>query len=547
MLAWLVPNHYQPWSSFYNEAVMGVGLLLLALWLMLAAAPGGWRHPPAAAWALVGLAGVPWLQWAGGLLHFSGDAWVSSLYLLGMATAVCVGHARARLTARDFSAWLAATTLAGAVVCSGMALMQCLRVGDAGIWLFEIAPGARAVANLAQPNNLATLLAFGAASAWLLYEQRRIGALATAAAVALLLVGVTLSGSRTALLFVPAVLVVRWLAARHGVVWRARLPAFLFVFAAQCVLAFLWPVLADALMLSGNESLAARGVSSPRLKVWPALIDGAWMSPWVGYGWLQTGAAQLASAERHPGMGELWLHGHNLIVELFVWCGLPLGLLLAGLLLTWFASRVRRAATPEAAIGMAIVTVLGVHAMLELPHHYAFFLIPVGLWVGVVESERGARAFGPARSGAAIALVSLGMALALAWDYGKVEADFWLMRFETRGIGQVRVAPPTPEAPFLNGLTAFLRSTRTPASGIRGAAELETLRIIATRYPYSPTLLQYAEALALSGQPDDALHVMRKLRSIHGERRYRELRELLHQKVVEGQAGLAELDARLPD
>jgi len=30
-VAWLVPNHYPPWSSFYNEATAAFGLALLAV------------------------------------------------------------------------------------------------------------------------------------------------------------------------------------------------------------------------------------------------------------------------------------------------------------------------------------------------------------------------------------------------------------------------------------------------------------------------------------------------------------------------------------
>src|SRR4030095_12715500 len=81
-LAWLIPNHFPPWTSFYNDSAMALALVLLAG----AHAATIARSPvPLFAWVAIGLACIPWLQWLGGLVLYSGDAIVSSLYLLGGA------------------------------------------------------------------------------------------------------------------------------------------------------------------------------------------------------------------------------------------------------------------------------------------------------------------------------------------------------------------------------------------------------------------------------------------------------------------------------
>ena len=540
--AWVIPNHYQPWASFYNDAAMIVALFLLAL-----AVPHRERQGvPIVGLAVAAVSVVPWVQWAGGLVMFSGDAWVSSLYLFALGLALAVGHSTARREPRDFAALLAVALLTGGLASSVMALVQSLGTLGPGLWLFEVKAGGRAVANLAQPNNLASLIALAVIGVWLLFEQRRIGAVAAWSLLLLLLIGLTTAASRTSLLFVPAAAVVYGLARRQGLRWRAPAGALVAVLALQLLLAWAWPVLSEGLLLAVPDGVAAHGLQTTRTAVWWSLIDALRLAPWQGYGWLQTGTAQLAVAEHHPPVGELWLHGHNVLLELLVWCGWPLGLALGLGLLGWFASRLRRMPSPEAALGMVLVAVFGVHTMLELPHHYAFFLIPVGLWVGLVEQQRGSRPLGGPAAAWALGGATAALALAIAWDYRRVEADFWLMRFESRGIGTVRAAEPAPHAPFLSGLTAFLASTRAPVAAGMTPLQMQTLQTIVSRYPYSSGLYSLASALALNQRLPEALQVMDKLRHIHGERRYQQLRRSLEQQVADGQTGLSALAAALP-
>src|SRR5436305_13326901 len=94
--------------------------------------------------------------------------------------------------------------------------MQVFEVWSLGMWIAEILDGMRAAANLAQSNNLATLIGFGAVGLLLLREQRRIGAAAAIALLLVLLGGLSLTQSRMALLFGPVIVLGVWLARRHG-------------------------------------------------------------------------------------------------------------------------------------------------------------------------------------------------------------------------------------------------------------------------------------------------------------------------------------------
>src|SRR5688572_29672061 len=155
---WLVPDHYPPWMSAYNDSCVALGLLLLVA--------ATWRTWPQAAasrvgWIVCAVAVIPALQWAGGRLAFGGDAWVSALYLLGFGVAVFAGRAWASTDPPRSAAMLAGCILVASVVSAMLAIAQTLGV-DAQNVLVNARTGDRAVANVGQPNNLATLLGLGA-------------------------------------------------------------------------------------------------------------------------------------------------------------------------------------------------------------------------------------------------------------------------------------------------------------------------------------------------------------------------------------------------
>jgi hypothetical protein len=541
-MAWLVPNHYPPWSSFYNDSTAAVGLIFLTVgvWPQLRE-----RGSPAAAWIVIGVAAIPLLQWELGWLIFSGDAIVSTLYLAGLGVAIAVGHAWARRDHRDVAIMLSWTTVLAAMASSALALSQGLQIGRFGIWALDAMPGMRAYANLGQPNNLATLIGLGAVGLLLLREQGRIGMRASVLTLLLLVIAGGMTQSRTALLFGPVVLVIVLWARHRGVRLQVRSRTIAIATVGHWVTTWAWPLLQAQLGLTLTDRASALGLYTPRLAVWRILFDALADSPWRGFGWLQTGAAQLAAADRHPPVGEMWLQGHNLFVDLLIWCGYPLGLALCGLLLYWFLSRLWRVNTLQALVGMLSIGVLGTHAMLELPHHYAYFLIPLGLWIGQVEHAEAALTPVKTRWTLAPATVALCLLAGVWWNYPAVEEDFRLVRFESFNIGSLRAEQPAPDAPFLSSLTAFLRFARTTAAPGMSRAQLDQMSHVVNRYPYASSMARYARALALNDRTEEAEQIFRKIRYIHGAALYRNLSRDLSDRIDQGETQLKPLAQRL--
>lgn len=543
-VAWLVPNHYPPWTSFYNESLAAVALLLFA-------AASGRRlfksNPPDITWVVWLTAVIPLVQWAAGILDFSGDAWVASLYLSGLAVAIATGYIRQQKSPQGAAALLSGCALAAALASSMLALTQALQIG-LGIWVVEAGPGMRPYANLGQPNNLSTLIGLALAGLFLLRERRRLSDGATVAALTLLLVGLALAQSRTALAFGPILGLGLWFSRRKGAPIRTSLWVIAGATLAHWVLALALPKLQELAMLTAlpSESVVARGMSSPRFQMWPMLISALDDSPWQGFGWLQVGAAEFSVVDKFLPVNELWLHGHNLFIELLVWCGYPLGALLILLIAYWFVTRWIQVRTIEGLTAAMTISVFSLHALLELPHHYAYFLIPIGLWVGAIEFEiRGSTRLSGKWTSLPTAL-ALVLWVMLSIQYIKVEEDFRRMRFETLRIGPAHVGPGSPDAPLLSSLTEFLEMTRTPIKRGMSQRELDRMEAVVKRYPYTLTLTRFAAACALNGRQSEARATLLKLRNMYDEPTYLAAKRGLYERAEDGSVEFLELNKSLP-
>ena len=544
-LAWLIPNHYPPWTSFYNESSVAVALLaLFAVALSFRDA----LRVPLASWALMAIAAIPALQWAVGLLHFSGDAAVASGYLVGVGVALFTGHAFGRVGQQQgLAASLSVAALAAGTVSAAIAVTQAFEFASWGIWAEFATPDMRAGGNLAQPNNFATLLGLGALASFYLYERGRLPGVAAIALTLPLALAGALTQSRISLLFGVLAGIAIWLFRRQGLVLKTPIKAVAALTLVHWLLMAGMPYLLHALFGESPDSLVGRGVTTPRYQMWRMLIDALSLVPWTGYGWLQVGAAELAIVDRYPPIKELWLQGHNIFVELLVWCGWPLGLLLGAVLLYWFASRVLRVRTLEAAIGMMVFSFVGLHALVELPHHYAYFLLPVGLWAGIVESEERAATRGSGHWMLVPAVAALVLFLGIWSSYPAMEEEFRLVRFEAANIDRPRAADQSADAPLMSSLTAFLRFARTQPVPNMSDAQLLEMKHVVERYPYSASLVRYASALALNGQVDLARDTFVKIRYVFGDRTYTRYRNDLQDRVRSGETELAALDRALPD
>lgn len=547
-LSFLIPNHYSPWTSFHGELAAAAAMCLgfLAVWV------SDWRDRargvvPVSAIAVGALAAIPALQYLLGLVSFSGDAWVASLYLLGFAASIWMGHHFASTPdASRWCGWLAIAAVSVGIISVGIALAQWFRVG-LNYLAMEMPLGGRPYANLAQPNLLATLLVLSLLGALALYEVRRIG-FGTLVLLALyLLVGVSLTQSRAGLLESGALLFA-YANSRRRVTWRIgwgqAVMLLLFLIAAYAAIG----PLGEALHLRqeralGTGSLVPSG-GELRLQHWITLLDALSRHPWSGYGWGQVAIAQATVVHDHPGTGEMIEYSHNVLLDVLLWNGVPIGLVLITIGAWWFWSRRRRLQSAQASIAMGVVTAVCAHALVEFPHAYLFFLLPVGLMIGAIERATSGATVAVLRGSALLGGLGTAAVTALVWsDYAAIESDYRLLRFEMASIGSIRSESAAPSVLMLDQLAAEIAVIRRPASQPLSPAELEVVRQVSMRFPSSTSIARYALALALNDDIAAADREIARIEATFGPDAKRRAVSRLKDMAMEGRPALLKLDA----
>lgn len=515
MLAWLLPNHAPPWPAFYNEWVAALALAALCTWL-----PLRWRQPlevPAAAIALAAVAAIPMAQAAAGTIEQVGDAAIAASLLVGTALATVLGRYWGRHAGDEARCTLWGLLLAAALLSAGAALAQWLRLEDFGVLLADLPFGARSAGNIAQANHLGTLLIWGLVGLWWLAIQCQVRASIALPAAALLLLAAATTQSRTvwlnlALMAIAAVIWRRHLVPRRGI--AISLAALLTGF-AWVVLG--WPTLNAALHLQAALAPEAALEVGARSSIWRLGLAAVQDAPAFGFGWTQVNQAQQAMALDVPAVQRNISYAHNLGLDLMIWSGPLPGSLLLLMLLGWVARQFRRVRDAnDAVLALGVLAVLA-HAQLEMPHSYAYFMLPAGLMAGMLRAAPGSLARTPKdpwalhwRVALAVALVSVALLAILLRDYRVIELRLHQERFRAARVGP-DPGPPPPSPWLLTQFEVLWPAMRVRPEDARGAATQQILAAAARRFASAPLQWKLALAQARNGDPHAARQTLARM------------------------------------
>lgn len=514
LLSWLLPNHSLPWMTAYQEFASFFAAIVLVFSLLSGVIRLSFR---VFVFFLISL--IPLIQYAAGVIVFSGDAWVVFFYLLAFSFMLLVGYnLSVEPASRAFFAYLLAVFfVAGAVFSLWLALYQWLQL-SASVWVVDLPYGSRPFANFAQPNNLATMLCMGVAGLVYLYEKNFLGRVVSAFLAALLVFGIALTSSRTpwisGLLFF-----VFWIFKSRVVSLRLGVGALFFWAGLYVFFIAVLPYISECLLLS-VQGVGLRSGGLERLDLWRQF----WLAVMKGkaYGWNQISYAQVAMTLEFP-LAVVTEHSHNFILDIFLWNGLVLGGVINLFVVCWGGFLFYRAKNKESLFAMVASIFILTHGMLEFPLEYAFFLFPLGLLIGVIESEfpSGFSLIVPRRVLVGVLGVAIVFFLRALYEYRAIEDDVQLLRFENARID----VPKTVERSnvyFFSQLVEWVKYARAIPSSNMSAAELEAARLIAYRYPNAPSLLKYVQMLYVNGYHDAVRENMLILRGLHGGERYKE-------------------------
>ncbi|TBO30296.1 hypothetical protein EYS42_11430 [Aquabacterium lacunae] len=261
----------------------------------------------------------------------------------------------------------------------------------------------RAVANLRQPNHLATMLVLGSMAAVWVARRGQWSVLATATLVALAMGGVVMTASRTGM--VGSALLLVWalrdrrmpaalrLAAASAPLWYAAWWAFM----------YWWSHAAEGHAFAAAARLGdGSDISSSRFAIWANVLQLVAQHPWTGVGWGEFNVAWTFTA--FPGRPTAFFdHTHNIVLQWLVELGLPMAaVVIVGVVLAFWALWQQWGLPPEGDVEAAerhslvclsgsLVAMAGLHSLLEYPLWYTYFLLPTAAaWAVGLAAAAGA-------------------------------------------------------------------------------------------------------------------------------------------------------------
>ena len=254
--------------------------------------------------------------------------------------------------------------------------------------------GSRPYANMAQPNNLATVLIISILSCLYLFEKLVIKKIILVPLSLIILFGIVLAQSRTSLV-VCVFITIYWLVKSFKLKKQLSNLYFLSWITVFILLTFNLSLISQfvASYLPLNVSTtttaaerAASGMGDIRLEMWLQMWEAILQNPWFGYGWNQTGLAQYYVMDTYA--VPLWYKSaHNIILDLLVWNGLILGGLIVLYLTLWLYWLNKGVKDTISIIATLMLCAILIHGMLEFPLHYAYFLLPAGFLLGTIQAQ----------------------------------------------------------------------------------------------------------------------------------------------------------------
>ncbi|ENV81061.1 MULTISPECIES: PglL family O-oligosaccharyltransferase [Acinetobacter] len=387
-LAWLSPDHAFPWLTFSSEMLSFAAVLSL-----LAGLCDQNLRVPKIQWVALPIVIIPLLQGMCGLVLDLSSALLFSFYLLAFwfvtiaSYNLAIQNDRKKLFIRICYVLLITSTISSVI-----AVLQWLNLDQHLYGVMELRAGNRPFANFAQPNNMSTFLVMGLMACLYLFEQQKLKKPLLTLASVVILFAIALSQSRTAWV-VCLFFMVYWTYKTYKYPVRLRMPYMLLWVIGFVAMISLLPNLSSFIALLRAEkvveasSVAERATSGYlRFDIWTQMLLAIQQHPFGGYGWGQTSLAQLTIFNLHP--SHEWVtSGHNILLDIIVWNGLPLGLLIIGYMTCWILWLNHKAKSLESVVALLMVGAILIHALLEFPLRYAYFLFPLGFLLGFVQSQ----------------------------------------------------------------------------------------------------------------------------------------------------------------
>ena len=527
-IGWVLPIHFPPWQTSYQEFIAAVSLFLL-LMIMIKN-----KNNCIGVFVIfiIVIAAMPAVQYFKSWINYSGDMLHSVIYVVLFGLSVFVGeNIDSNKKEVDFQQWLGWIFIIGSLLSLFIAVLQWLKISEGSdIALFTPLEGSRPYANLGQPNGLATLFGFGLAGVFYLFEKQKVKNYLALVLALLLVFGLALTQSRTPWV-VAAFLPIFWFWQSRRMSLRTTCRQVLLLVAAYVGCVLLLPVLGDLLGVP-VDSVLERAKQAHRWDMYKQALYFIAHGPWHGFGWGQIESAHyLFAGEAPPAI--FYHYSHNIVLDMLLWNGPWIGGIIVLFFTAWLGKLFFQKNTVESLFAWVGLLFFLTHSMLEYPHAYLFLLLPAGLLIGIIEGQQNNGGFTlsvPRVVVAIIAVAGLAGTVVFWKNYSIIEDDYRI----ANGRMEMDFVPEEQQAAsqtiLLSNVQAFIYFMRLPVKDGYSAERLQWVEKFIIRYPRKFALIKFSYILALNGQQDKAIMQIIKLKNIFGISALEEALSYLYQE-----------------
>ncbi|AJQ94446.1 PglL family O-oligosaccharyltransferase [Gynuella sunshinyii] len=512
VLSWLVPDHFLPWGAFYNDFLAFLGVVVF-----IALKPRVLLFTSGLSFFYIVIVSLWVIQFFNGVYFYKSDIILAFIYVTGAYFAYLAGFS-GKNNEHIVFIFALLVLLGGGVSCI-IGIIQWLDLSS--IWVSGPTLSGRAVGNLGQPNNYATLMIWSIVTLYYLFGRGYISVFLFVFLSILFNWAVVISESRTPLLqyiWILGFLFYYRKQQKSPFSKVAFLPLLSFVF-----LYLSYPYINHVLLLDDETKLKlVEGNYHGRISIWISLIPAILNSGFWGYGWGGVSVAQFTNLLDSPiSHVEYVTQSHNLLFDLILWCGPLIGFLVIGFFVFWIGRRVLHPKTHESWFLLSCIIVLLIHGMLEYPQEYAYFLFPAFWMLGVVDQESGVK---KKRYAWPIQIpmffVFCFISIWVAKEYLVIEEDHRLMRGQNFGLQVDKGLRLSKDLVLLDKQKDFIRFARQKAHKGMSMEELDWFKRVTYSTPIAVSIYRYSVALGLNGRMSEALMEMQKLEKLNRPEEY---------------------------
>ncbi|CAM4182729.1 O-antigen ligase family protein [Acinetobacter pragensis] len=384
--SFLIPLDATIWMRFIGEYLVFVATLFLLISISF-----NKIKLPKIIISLFVCACIPLIQFAWGQIYLWTTAIVSFFYLIVFCFVVTGAYSSESINKSKLMTFLCITFVVSGCVSTVMACSQWLNFYIQYLPTLELS-GSRPFANFGQPNHLSTFLFMALVSVWYLYETNRLKSYFSYLIGLFLIFGIALTQSRTAWVVCLFIAFFYFL-----IKTRAQLKlntlGFGSLFASYIVFISILPPLTKILEqlfqldLTQTRDIVSRASSGhERLSLWQQSLDLILLQPWQGYGWNQVGVSIVENIDKFY-WGLWYTSSHNIVLDIFLWVGIPLGILILAYICWLLYILLINAKSKEAYLSLMMMLPIIVHSFLEYPLSYSYFLFPLGLLLGIALAD----------------------------------------------------------------------------------------------------------------------------------------------------------------